>query len=105
VIYFCNRFQEGRRETDFFCVARVGHIVRRGLSRRTRLNITALARPRSIAGATAWPRYTPKALLVVRDDKIVYEWYAPGEDANKKRHGIAHILNVDGGFGAAGLAL
>jgi CubicO group peptidase (beta-lactamase class C family) len=38
-----------------------------------------------------------KALLVVRDDKIVYEWYAPGEDANKKQGTASLAKAIVGG--------
>lgn len=45
-----------------------------------------------------------KALLVVRDDKIVYEWYAPGEDASKKQ-GTASLAKAIVGGNSLMLAL
>jgi CubicO group peptidase (beta-lactamase class C family) len=38
-----------------------------------------------------------RALLVVRDDKIVYEWYAAGEDANKKQGTASLAKAIVGG--------
>src|SRR5215471_20516112 len=41
-----------------------------------------------------------RAFLVIRNDKIVYEWYAPGHGPNKK-HGAASLSKAT----VAGLAL
>src|SRR5207248_10393390 len=41
-----------------------------------------------------------RAFLVIRNDKIVYEWYAPGHGPNKK-HGAASLSKPT----VAGLAL
>lgn len=41
--------------------------------------------------------HNTRALLVVRDDKIVYEWYAPGEDANKKQGTASLAKAIVGG--------
>jgi CubicO group peptidase (beta-lactamase class C family) len=38
-----------------------------------------------------------RALLVVRDDRIVYEWYAPGSDANKKQGTASLAKAIVGG--------
>lgn len=38
-----------------------------------------------------------RALLVVRDDKIIYEWYAAGEDANKKQGTASLAKAIVGG--------
>jgi CubicO group peptidase (beta-lactamase class C family) len=45
-----------------------------------------------------------KALLVVRDDKIVYEWYAPDADANQKQ-GTASLAKAIVGGNSLMLAL
>jgi CubicO group peptidase (beta-lactamase class C family) len=41
--------------------------------------------------------HNTRALLVVRDDKIVYEWYAAGEDANKKQGTASLAKAIVGG--------
>jgi CubicO group peptidase (beta-lactamase class C family) len=48
--------------------------------------------------------HNTRALLVVRHDKIVYEWYAPGEDVNKKQ-GTASLAKAIVGGNSLMLAL
>ena len=61
----------------------------------------------SRAGLDAWrARLAPttKALLVVRDGKIVYEWYANGQDQNRKQ-GTASLAKAIVGGSSLMLAL
>src|SRR3954447_13437849 len=41
--------------------------------------------------------HNTRALLVIRHDKIVYEWYAPGEDANKNQGTASLAKAIVGG--------